>query len=135
MEAVFAWSLMAIFCGSTVAAIAGWLVNRNGTSRRTIWARSLKFSTAAVVPASLLLVECSLRLVDHWLVPSAEVHPYDFFGVVPCLLWILVGPVLFVRAFVLRASGVPRRVFGLQLAQLVSWASSSLVALWFAAMV
>src|SRR5438105_4451361 len=113
---------MVIFCGSTFAAIAGWLINRNGSSRRTTWARSLKFSTAAVVPATLLLVECTLRLIHHCFVRGAQVRPYDFFSVVPCLLWVLIGPVLFAKAFLVRAPGVPRRVFGLQLAQLVSWA-------------
>ncbi len=132
---MFAWSLIAIFSGSTFVAIVGWFFNRNGTPRRTSWARSLKFSTAAVVPAIFLFVECDLRLVYRWFVPGAEVHWYDFFGVVPSLLWILIGPVLLAIAFVLRAPVTPRRVIVLQLIQVVSWGSSSMVALWFAAMV
>jgi len=132
---VFVWTLIAIFCSSTLAAIAGWSFDRKGTTRRTTWARSLQFSTAAVVPAILLLVECGLRLVHRWCVPGAELHPYDFFGVVPSLLWILIGPVLLAKAFVFRAPAMPRYVIILQLTQVVSWASSSLIALWFAAMV
>lgn len=135
IEAVFAWSLIAVFCGSTLAAIAGRFFNRSGTSRRSSWARSLRFSTAAVVPAILLLVECGVRLVHRWIVPGADVHPYDFVGVVPSLLWILIGPLLLAKAVVLRAPAMPRHVTVLQLTQAVSWASSSLVALWFAAMV
>lgn len=86
------------------------------------------------MPAILLLVECGVRLIYHWFVPGADVYPYDFVSVVPSLLWILIGPALFAKALALRVPTAPRRVTVLQLTQAVSWASSSLVAVWFAAM-
>ncbi|HEX3850591.1 MAG TPA: hypothetical protein VHW01_06465, partial [Polyangiaceae bacterium] len=104
---MFASSLLIFFIGFAFAASVAWVANLRRRAERAVWQRSVAFSTAAVVPAFLLLVESSARVFHRWVVPGTVVYPYDFVAVAPCLLWILVGPVLFLKSFIPRVRRRP----------------------------
>jgi hypothetical protein len=132
---MLAWVLVIVFVCSGLAAAAGCVAAFRQRSRYDDSASSLASSTGAAVPGTLLLAETGVRLLQRWLVPATVLRPYEFASVPLCVLWILVGPCLFLGAFLLRVRPIQRGILLLQLSQVLCWGSSSLMALWFASSV
>jgi hypothetical protein len=120
--AVLVESFFGGFVAITVLAL-GWAAWRfRGRGHTEAWAVSLAFSTVATAPGVVLLVEWCVRWAAHRYWPGAMELSLSTWTQWFCWLGGLVmSPMLFVSAFLMRAEATPAHVYALQLTQLVAW--------------
>jgi hypothetical protein len=122
---VFGWLLTAIFLLSTLASIVATPILLFQHDSRSIFASAVGF-----FPGLVLFAEVILRVSEHGALGQPATHLLTYAGTVLSLLWLFVGPWVFVLAIWLRREeDLPHSAMALQACHLTSFCSSTLVAM------
>ncbi len=133
---MFGWTLFISWVAVTTLSAARTAAHFRSNVLDSEWAESFFASTFAAVPGAALLAEFAGRALVAWLFEWRSAPVYEYAGTILGLLWALVGPALLIFALLRQIGAIPpRSVLLTQLGHLLTWGSSTLMALWFASSV